>query len=71
MVWHHLQFFLATVTKEHLQGYKTVNSELVEEIECSMYVDDLISSRETTKQALEIKMTATTIFGEATLKLHK
>ena len=33
-----------------------VNSELVEEIECSMYVDDLISSRETTKQALEIKM---------------
>ena len=48
-----------------------VNSELVEEIECSMYVDDLISSRETTKQALEIKMTAATIFGEATLKLHK
>ena len=36
-----------------------------------MYVDDLISGGETTKQALEIKMTATTIFGEATFKLHK
>ena len=40
-----------------------VNPELVEEIERSMYVDDLISGGETTKQALEIKMTATTIFG--------
>ena len=47
------------------------NPELVEEIERSMYVDDLISGGETTKQALEIKMTATTIFGEATFKLHK
>ena len=43
-----------------------VNLELVEEIERSMYVDG-----ETTKQTLEIKMTATTIFGEATFKLHK
>ena len=48
-----------------------VNPELVEEIERSMYVDDLISGGETTKQALEIKMTATTIFGEATFKPHK
>ena len=36
-----------------------------------MYVDDLISGGETTKQALEIKMTATAIFGVATFKLHK
>ena len=48
-----------------------VNPELVEEIERSMYVDDLISGGETTKQALEIKMTATAIFGVATFKLHK
>ena len=48
-----------------------VNPELVEEIERSMYVDDLISGGETAKQALEIKMTATTTFGEATFKLHK
>ena len=36
-----------------------------------MYVDDLINGGETTKQALEIKMTATAIFGVATFKLHK
>ena len=64
-------FLLAAVIKEHLQRYKMVNPELVEEIERSMYVDDLISGGETTKQALEIKVTATTIFGEATFKLHK
>ena len=64
-------FLLAAVIKEHLQRYKMVNPELVEEIERSMYVDDLISGGETTKQALEIKMTATTIFGEATFKPHK
>ncbi|XP_066029903.1 uncharacterized protein [Pocillopora verrucosa] len=64
-------FLLAAVIKEHLQRYKMVNPELVEEIERSMYVDDLISGGETTERALEIKMTATTIFGEATFKLHK
>lgn len=48
-----------------------VNPELVEEIERSMYVEDLITGGETTEQALEIKMTATTIFGEAAFKLHK
>ena len=48
-----------------------VNPELVEEIERSRYVDDLISGGETTKQALEIKMTATTKFGEVTFKLQK
>ena len=34
-------------------------------------VDDLIRGGETTKQTLEIKMTATEILGEATFKLHK
>ena len=48
-----------------------MNPEPVEEIERSIYVDDLISGGETTKQALEIKMTATTIFHEATFKLRK
>ena len=62
---------LGTVIKEHLQRYKMVNMELVEKIECSKYVDGLISGGETTKQALEIKITATAIFGEATFKLHK
>ncbi|XP_066017923.1 uncharacterized protein [Pocillopora verrucosa] len=66
-LWNVLVRFI----KEHLQRYKMVNMELVEKIECSKYVDDLISAGETTKQALEIKITATAIFGEATFKLHK
>ena len=45
-----------------------VNPGLIEEIWHSMYVDDLVSGEETTKKTLEIKMTATTIFGEATFK---
>ena len=55
-------FLLAAVIKEHLHRYKMVNPELV---------DDLISGGETTKQTLEIKITATAILGEATFKLHK
>ena len=41
---------LAAVIKEHLQRYKIVNPELVEERERSMYVDDLISGGETTNK---------------------
>nr|XP_058973923.1 uncharacterized protein LOC131800242 [Pocillopora verrucosa] len=48
-----------------------VNPELMEEIERRLYVDDLSNGKETTNQALEIKMTATAIFGEATFKQHK
>ena len=49
-------FVLAAVIKEHLQRYKMVSPEQVEEIERSMHVDDLISGGETTKQVLEIMM---------------
>ena len=38
-------FLLAAVIKEHLR-YKSVNPKLVEEIERSMYVDDLITGGE-------------------------
>ena len=41
---------LAAVIKEHLQRYKIVNPELVEERERSMYVEDLISGGETTNK---------------------
>ena len=64
-------FLLAAVIKEHLQQYKSVNPKLVEEIEHSMYVDDLITGRESVNLALEAKQTAQTIFNEATFELHK
>ena len=64
-------FLLAAVIKEHLQRYKSVNPKLVEEIERSMYVDDLITGGESVNQALEAKQTAQTIFNDATFELHK
>ena len=48
-------FLLAAVIKEHLQQHKSVNPKLVEEIERSMYGDDLITGGESVKQALEAK----------------
>ncbi|XP_022808893.1 long-chain-fatty-acid--CoA ligase 5-like [Stylophora pistillata] len=47
-----------------------MNPEPVEKIKRSMSVNDLIRGGKTTKQALEIKMTATKV-GEATLELNE
>ena len=47
------------------------NSKLVEETELSLYVEDLISGRETTDQALELKHGAKSIFIGANFELHK
>ena len=64
-------FLLGGVIKEHLQNCKMANPKLVEEIERSLYVDDLISGGETTDQALELKHGAKSIFSEANFELHK
>ena len=64
-------FPLATVIREHLLRYKSVNPKLVEEVERSIYVDDLITGGESVKQALEAKQTARAIYSEATFELHK
>ena len=64
-------FLLAAVIREHLRRYKSVNPKVVEEIERSMYVDDLITGGESVKQALEAKQTARAIFSEAIFELHK
>ena len=48
-----------------------MNPKLVEEIERSMYVDDLITDGESVKQALEAKQMAREILSEATFELHK
>ena len=47
------------------------NSKLVEEIERSLCVADLISRGETTEQALELKHGAKSIFIGANFELHK
>ncbi|PFX28395.1 Pro-Pol polyprotein [Stylophora pistillata] len=46
-------------------------SELLREIEKSLYVDDLISGGPTVKAAREVKAGVTHVFDQALLKLHK
>ena len=43
----------------------------MDEIEKSLYVDDLISGSHSTKKALELKQTAKDVFSEAGFELHK
>ena len=64
-------FLLATVIRGHFRRYKSVIPKLVEEIERSMYVNDLITGGESLKQALETKQTPRVIFSEATFEPHK
>ena len=64
-------FLLAGVIKEHLRSLRPKYPEIVNEIEKSLYVDDLISGASSTSKALELKKTAKDIFGEASFELHK
>ena len=64
-------FLLAGVIKEHLRSLKPKYPDLVDEIEKSLYVDDLISGSHSTKKALELKQTAKDVFSEAGFELHK
>ena len=64
-------FLLAGVIKEHLRSLRPKYPEMVNEIEKSLYVDDLISGASSTSKALELKKTAKDIFGEASFELHK
>ncbi len=62
---------LAGVIKEHLRSLKPKYPDLVDEIEKSLYVDDLISGSHSTKKALELKKPAKDVFSEAGFELHK
>ena len=64
-------FLLAGVIKEHLRSLRPKYPEIVNEIEKSLCVDDLISGACSTSKALELKKTAKNIFSEASFELHK
>ncbi|XP_028404021.1 uncharacterized protein LOC114526636 [Dendronephthya gigantea] len=64
-------FLLAGVIKEHLRGLKPKYPDLVEEMERSLYVDDLIGGADSKPKALELKQAAKEVFGEAGFQLHK
>ena len=64
-------FLLAGDIKEHLRSLRPKYPKVVNEIEKSLYVDDLISGASSTSKALELKKTAKDIFSEASFELHK
>ena len=59
-----LPFLLGGVIKEHLETYRNAEPKCVEEIERSLYVDDLISGGQTVQEAQALKTTATEIFSQ-------
>ena len=66
-----LPFLLGGVIKQHLDACRVTEPECVEEIERSLYVDDLISGGQTIQEAQRIKDTAIEIFSKADFTLHK
>ena len=64
-------FLLGGVIRQHLESCRQEYPKCVEEIERSLYVDDLISGGPTVQAAQRIKGSATEIFGKAKFQLHK
>ena len=64
-------FLLGGVIQHHLDGCRAEHPDAVEEIQRSLYVDDLVSGGETVERVREMKSTFTEIFSQATFTLHK
>ncbi|KAK3742407.1 hypothetical protein QZH41_020716, partial [Actinostola sp. cb2023] len=64
-------FLLGGVVQQHLEASRRDHSEIVNEIQRSLYVDDLITGGSTVEEAKLIKDTATEIFDKAGFTLHK
>ena len=64
-------FLLGGMIQHHLDGCRAKHPDAVEEIERSLYVDDLVSRGETVEQVREMKSTFTEIISQATFSLHK
>ena len=60
--------------EQHLERYEEEHPSLkplIEEVRCSLYVDDLISVGNTQEEARNLKESAMSVFQEAKFKLHK
>ena len=57
--------------QQHLKNFRTDYLEIVNEIEKSLYVDDLISGGKNENEAEQLKSKSTEIFADATVSLHK
>ena len=64
-------FLLGGVINQHLEACLATVPRLIQEIEKSLYVDDLVSGGPTVYAAQKIKEGAIDVFGQASFKLHK
>jgi hypothetical protein len=64
-------FLLGGVIQQHLESWHPKHPAVVDEIDKSLYVDDLVSGATTTEKASQLKDKATEIFQDATFDLHK
>ena len=64
-------FLLAGTLKVHLNKLKEKYPSEVEEIQKSLYVDDIITGGETEAEVADLKKTTIAIFEEAAFTLHK
>ena len=64
-------FLLGGVIQHHLNTVRSEQPKQVEEIERSLYVDDILSGGQTVEETKELKNSTTKIFETASLKLHK
>lgn len=64
-------FLLGGVIDTHLTSWEEREPEVVARIKKDLYIDDLISGSTTVNKAQELKQKATTIFQDASFKLHK
>ena len=64
-------FLLGGVVQQHLENCREQYPKVVEQIEKSLYVDDLISGGPTIPAARQVKETSSDIFAQGGFTLHK
>ena len=64
-------FLLGGVIQQHLEIWHQQSPAAVDEINKSLYADDLVSGATTIEKAATLKSGATEIFQDATFELHK
>ena len=64
-------FLLEGVIKQHLENCRKAHPEILNEIEKSLYVDDLINGGPTVEAAKQVKETSTEVFAQGGFTLHK
>ena len=64
-------FLLGGIIQLHLRIWRATYPESVWEMECGLYLDDLITGSTTVPKVKELQENAIEVFADATFKLHK